>query len=93
VTSMTDFAAHEAYEEYLVRYEHALGAREVGQYTKWQGRLVKKLALEEFAVRHAQYRTLCNNLKQIILIGGTINDILVKQVRECAAELIVRSPI
>lgn len=90
---MADFAAHEAYEEYLERYEHALGARDVGQYTKWQGRLVKKLTLAEFTTRNDQYRALCDDLKQIILVGGTINDILVKQVRECAADLIVRSPI
>ncbi|HEX2572293.1 MAG TPA: hypothetical protein VH877_22300 [Polyangia bacterium] len=90
---MTDFAAREAYEEYLERYEHALGSRDVGQYTKWQGRLVKKLSLTEFTTRNDQYRALCDDLKQIILVGGTINDILVKQVRECAAELIVRSPI
>ncbi len=81
------------YREYLERFERSVGAGlAIGGYGKFQGRLVKKLTLDEFAALEADYRRLCNDFDRTVISGATINNRLLKAIRERAAELVLKPP-
>jgi hypothetical protein len=80
------------YPTYLQRFAHALGPMEVGGYGKWNGQLIKKLSAEEFMTRNAEYQQLLGELERTFVAGHTINNRLLRQLRERAAELVLPPP-
>jgi hypothetical protein len=81
-----------AYRAYLDRFDREVGALDEGAYAKYNGHLVRKLAASEFGEREREYRQLCDDLEKTVLSGRTINNKLIKQIRERAAELVVPPP-
>jgi hypothetical protein len=80
------------YREYLAKFESQVGALAVGAYGKFQGKLVRKLAPDEFAKRHDEFVTLDKTYRGIIERGDTINDAVVRMWRERRAELLIDGP-
>jgi hypothetical protein len=79
----------QAYRDYLERFEARLGPCEVGAYAKHHGRLVKKLAPDEFAVKLREFTEVDRAYASILENGDTINDVLAKVLRERCLELVI----
>jgi hypothetical protein len=77
------------YTWYLQRFDAALGPCEPGTYVKHHGRLIKRLSLEEFLVKRAELAEVETAWAQILARGDTINDVLVRILRERRDELLV----
>ena len=84
--------ASDPYSEYLARFEQHVGAVAVGAYGKFHGKLVRKLAPDEFAQRNTEFATLDKTYRGIIERGDTINDAVVRMWRERRAELLIDGP-
>ena len=80
------------YHEYLERFAGELGAVEVGAFTKFGGRLIKKMTLEEFTPAFLEYTEITDRYYDSLDRGDTINDMVVRVMREKAANLILKPP-
>lgn len=80
------------YHEYLERFAGELGAVEVGAFTKFGGRLIKKMTLEEFSPAFLEYTEITDRYYDSLDRGDTINDMVVRVMREKAANLILKPP-
>ena len=82
------------YAEYLERFGAGVeGEVEVGAFAKFKGKLVKKLAFDEFAELHGEYHELAAHYLETLDRGDTINDVVVKVLRERAIELFLDPPV
>ncbi len=79
----------EEYRLYLQRFDDVLGPCEFGAYAKHHGRLIKKLRYDEFEGKWAEFAEADKAYAEILERGDTINDILVKILRERADELLL----
>jgi hypothetical protein len=84
--------AGDPYQSYVARFDSEVGPIQVGAYGKWRGRLVRKLAADEFAVKHQEFAKLDSTYRGIVARGDTINDAVVKLWRERRAELLIDDP-
>jgi hypothetical protein len=82
-------AAEDPYREYLQRFDAKVGVLDVGAYGKWNGRLIRKLAPTEFAAKYEELGALAGQYQKVITRGDTMNDALVKALRERQAELLL----
>ncbi len=80
------------FRDYLGRFESAAGERNFGEFVKFRGRLVKKLTYDEFMERWNEFARLRAAYEEIFERGDTINDAMVRVMRERAAELMVDAP-
>jgi hypothetical protein len=81
------------YRAYLARWEAAeLGPSEVGTFAKFSGRLIKKLSEEEFLPVHEEYEGLAQRYRESVARGDTVNDVVVRLLRDRAATLVRMAP-
>ena len=81
------------YHEYLERFAGELGAVEVGAFAKFGGRLIKKLTLDEFRGAFLDYTDISDRYYDSLDRGDTINDMVVRVLREKAANLVLKPPV
>jgi hypothetical protein len=81
--------AADPYLDYLARFEQQIGALSVGAYGKWKGKLVRKLAPDEFATKHGELTSLSTHYQKSLARGDTLNDALTKLLRERQVELLI----
>ena len=81
--------AVDEYRLYLERFDALVGAVEFGIYQKHRGRLIKKLTYDEFEEKLGEYREVDKAYAEILEHGDTINDVLVKVLRERSDELLI----
>lgn len=79
--------------EYLARFNEAVGDTDFGQFVKHDGKLVKKLRREEFDEVYGEYFELAKRYLESLDRGDTINDGVVRMLRQKAAELFLTPPI
>ncbi len=79
----------EEFRAYLHRFEEKLGSCDFGEYAKHQGRLIKKLRYDEFETKLREFREVTKAYAEILERGDTINDVLVKVIRERSDELVL----
>ena len=79
----------DAYQDYLQRFQSLIGALPVGSFGKFKGRMVRKLAPDEFEKKHGEWLTLAKTYQGIIERGDTLNDAITKLLREREAELLL----
>jgi hypothetical protein len=79
----------EEYRAYLQRFEEQLGPCEFGEYAKLRGRLIKKLRYDEFEKKYSEFGEVEKAYGEILARGDTINDVIVKVLRERSDELIL----
>jgi DNA-binding Lrp family transcriptional regulator len=83
----------QAYRKYIERFEAEVGPSELGQFVKHRSRLVKKLRYEEFEPKYREYEEMARAYQESLERGDTINDLVVKVLRESADELFLPSPL
>ena len=81
------------YEGYLRRFAEAVGPLAPGEFAKHQGRLIQKLGYAEFEPLYNEYMGLATHYLEGVDRGDTINDLVVKLIRDHAARLILTSPV
>jgi len=81
------------YEGYLTRFTAEHGEVDLGAFVKFKGKLVKKLDLDEFTRVYDEYHQLAAHYFESLDRGDTINDIVVKSIREHAANLLLTAPV
>jgi len=81
--------AVDEYRLYLARFDAVVGSVEFGAYQKHNGRLIKKLTYDEFEAKLGEYREVDKAYAEILEHGDTINDVLVKVLRERSDELLI----
>jgi hypothetical protein len=81
------------YEEYLARCTSKLGGLAAGAFVKYSGRLIKKLTFEEFTPAYLEYTELLERYTESLDRGDTINDLMLRMVREKAAGLVLDPPV
>ena len=77
------------YRNYLDRFETQVGAVDFGTYAKHNGRLIKKLTFDEFEPKWLELEDVNRTYAEIVANGDTINDVLVKLMRERCDELLL----
>ena len=82
----------EDFRAYLGRFEGAAGEHEFGDFVKHNGRLVKKLNFDEFVTRWDEFHALKTKYEEIFQRGDTLNDAMIRVLRERAAELMIDPP-
>jgi hypothetical protein len=80
------------YHEYLERFAREVGDCEVGAFKKHAGKLIKKLTFEEFAPALLEYVEMCSRYTESVERGDTINDVVLKVIRDQAAALVLKPP-
>jgi hypothetical protein len=80
------------YKEYLVRFDRDVGACDVGAFAKYQGTLIKKLARDEFEPAFREYHDTAERYHASLDAGDTVNDVVVKLLRDRAAKLVLKPP-
>jgi hypothetical protein len=83
----------DAYRSYLERFDERLGPVEFGTYAKHNGRLIKKLTFDEFEEKWKELAEVTQAYDAIVENGDTINDVLVKVLRERCDELLLQRKI
>lgn len=82
------------YASYLERFAAAIpDETEVGGFAKYKGKLIKKLGPEEFAKVSAEYHSMASHYFESLDRGDTINDLVVRTIRDNAAILVLTSPV
>ena len=82
----------ERYHEYLQRFATEIGDVEVGGFAKYNGRLVKKLSFEDFTPAYVEYTQIARSYHDSLDRGDTINDLVIKLLREQSASLVLKPP-
>ncbi|HTM23155.1 MAG TPA: hypothetical protein VL172_21690 [Kofleriaceae bacterium] len=81
------------YREYLERFDAAAPGIEFGAFHKHKGRLIKKLSYDEFVGVYNEYSQIARAYIDSMDRGDTINDVVVKIVRDKAIELLKTPPV
>jgi len=82
----------ERYHEYLERFDRVLPGTQVGGFGKFGGVLIKKLTFEEFTPAYLEYTEIWDRYQDSVERGDTINDVVLRLLRERAANLVVDPP-
>lgn len=80
------------YHEYLERVSKELGDIAVGAFAKFNGKLIKKLSFEEFTPAFLEHAQLVQRYFESLDRGDTINDVVLRLIREKSAALILKPP-
>jgi hypothetical protein len=80
------------YHAYLERWKREAGDVPVGTFAKFSGKLIKKLTFEEFTPVLIEYVEMATRYQESIDRGDTINDIVLKVLRDQAAQLMLPPP-
>ena len=81
------------YREYLERFDSTIGESEFGTFVKHNGRLIKKLRFDEFEPLYKEYYEIAKTYYESLDRGDTINDLVVKLLRDRATDLLKPSPV
>lgn len=82
----------DCYAAYLERFAREVGERDVGAFATYAGRLIKKLSAEELAPAYVEYADMLAQYQDSLERGDTINDLVVRLLREQAATLVLPQP-
>ena len=80
------------YHEYLERFASKVGKHDVGAFAKFNSKLIKKLSFEEFTPAYLEYTELSDKYYESLERGDTINDVVLRVIRDKAATLVFDGP-
>jgi len=78
------------YHEYLERFTHELGDVKVGAFAKYRGKLIKKMSFEEFTPAYIEYTEMSERYQESVERGDTVNDLVLRLLRDHAASLVLK---
>ncbi len=78
------------YNHYLKRLEQTFGDLAVGDTVQHQGKLIRKLAQDEFVANWNEYQKLEIFLRNIMSSGATLNDDIYQKYLELSALVLVQ---
>jgi hypothetical protein len=81
------------YQEYLERWKAELGDMKPGAFAKYNGKLIKKMTFEEFTPAYVEYMDIVARYQDSLDRGDTINNLVIKLLREQSANLVMKPPI
>jgi len=93
VTTPSEDELVQEYREYLARFDAVDPALDFGAFHKHNGRLVKKLRYDEFVGVYTEYSQIARAYIESMDRGDTINDVIVRLVRDKANELLKTPPV
>jgi hypothetical protein len=80
------------YQEYLDRFMDQIGDVKAGAFAKYNSKLIKKLSFEEFTPAYLEYSGMLERFNESLERGDTINDAMLRILREKAAGLVMKLP-
>ena len=80
------------YHQSLERWTRNAGDVAVGAFAKFQGKLIKKYSFEEFSPVLLEYLEMMTRYEESLERGDTINDVVLKVLRDQAAQLMLAPP-
>ena len=80
------------YAAYLDRCAREIGDVKPGAFAKYAGRLIMKLSFDEFARAHLEYTELLAGYRHSLERGDTVDDLVIKLIREQTASLVLPPP-
>jgi hypothetical protein len=78
------------YAGYLIRFDQLVGKVPAG---KWKGRLVSRFTFEEFSSRFTEFRKFEKLYRETMERGDTVNDTVIKLLRDRSAELLLEGGV
>ena len=78
------------YHEYLERFTQELGDVKVGAFAKFRGKLIKKMSFEEFTPAYIEYTEMHERYQESVERGDTVNDLVLRLLRDHAASLVLK---
>jgi hypothetical protein len=82
----------ERYHDYLGRFAQTVGEVKVGAFAKYNGKLIKKMSFEEFTPAYVEYTEMLVRYRETVENGDTVNDLVLRMLRDHAATLILTAP-
>ena len=89
-TNPDDFPGR--YAEYLDRFTRELGDIKFGEFAQYAGRAVRMLSFEEFTQTYTEYAELTARYRDSLERGDTVDDLMLKLMREQSANLVLPPP-
>jgi hypothetical protein len=80
------------YTEYLERFTRELGDVKYGEFTQYAGRAIRMLSFDEFAQTYSEYAELIARYQDSLERGDTVDDLMLKLMREQSAHLVFPTP-
>ena len=77
------------YKAYLDRFQEQCGEVDFGKYAKSARGMIKKLRYEEFVERFEKYNALAHRYDESIKRGDTINEAVLRIIRDATVELLL----
>lgn len=91
---MSDDEQSTEYNDYLSRFEEEFGNdHDFGAFVKYKGLLIQKLERKEFDALFRDYNEITQSYFASLKRGDTINDLVVRKMREIATKLVMNSPV
>jgi hypothetical protein len=75
------------YAEYLARLTQEVGNIGVGEFANYGGRLIHRMPFDEFTAAYSEYTDLLTRYHQSLARGDTVDDLMLKLLREQAVNL------
>jgi hypothetical protein len=86
-TTLDDLPAR--YTEYLDRFTREVGDVKFGEFAQYAGRAIRMLTFEEFSRVVSEYVELQARYQDSLERGDTVDDLMLKLMREQAANLVL----
>jgi hypothetical protein len=81
------------YAEYLDRLTQEVGDIRVGEFANYAGRLIHKMSFEEFTSTYTEYAELIARYHESLERGDTVDDLVLKLLREQSTNLVMPPPV
>lgn len=86
-TPLDDLPAR--YTEYLDRFTREVGDVKFGEFVQYEGRAIRMLTFEEFSRELTEYTELQVRYQDSLARGDTVDDLMLKLMRQQAANLVL----
>jgi len=80
------------YTEYLDRFTREVGDVKFGEFGQYAGRAIRMLSFEEFTQTCTEYEELLTRYQDSLERGDTVDDLMLKLMREQCANLVLPPP-
>jgi hypothetical protein len=77
------------YAEYLERLVQAVGDLEVGEFANYAGYLIHRMSFDEFTEAYTEYTDLLARYHESLERGDTVDDLVLKLLREQSTHLVM----